>query len=210
MGTVKVESIKNANSFFKIILSNGQSFLLLPDIVYGRSLKEGSIYEKNYLDMLTEENEELLCFNALLKIVGSRLHSTAEIRRKLSLKRFKSTVIEKTILKAVESGVTDDKVAAQCYRNELVAKGYGSLRVKESFRRKGFSKSIIESMISEEDKESSSEKESARNVFCKKLSFLQKDKNLQKQKVKEKIFRFMQGRGYSNDIIFSLIKELME
>ncbi|MEI6056694.1 MAG: regulatory protein RecX [Lentisphaerota bacterium] len=210
MSTVEIEKIEKNKSLFQISLSSGDSFLFLPDIVYGRSLKEGGSYERSYLDSLREDNDELLCFDALLRILRIRLHSTAELKKKLSLKKFKNSIIEKAILKAMETGLTNDNVSAQSYKNELVAKGYGSLRIKESFRRKGFPKEIIEDLISEDSKESYNERENARKLFDKKLSFLQRDKSLQKQKLKEKIFRFMQGKGYSNDIIFSLMKDFKE
>lgn len=210
MCTVEIEKIEKNKALFQINLSTGDSFLLLPDIVYGRSLKEGGSYEISYLNSLREYNDELLCFDALLRILRIRLHSTAELKKKLSLKKFKSSTIEKAIMKAVETGLTNDNISAQSYKNELSAKGYGSLRIKEAFRRKGFSKEVIEDFISEDNKESDNEKENARNIFDKKISFLLKNKNLQKQKIKEKIFRFMQGKGYSNDIIFSLMKDFIE
>ena len=210
MRTVEIKKIEQSKSLFRITLSTGHSFLLLPDIVYGRSLKEGGSYDKNYLNSLIDENDELFCFNALLKILRTRIHSTAELRRKLSLKKFRSSIIEKTILKAVATGVTNDEIAAQCYKNDLLAKGYGSLRIKEAFLRKGFSREIIENSVSEDNQESDTEKDNARDVFNKKLSILSKDKTLQKHKIKEKLFRFMQSKGYSNDTIFSLLKNFSE
>lgn len=207
---IEIKKIEECKSLFKIHLSDGSSHLLLPDIVYGKSLNEGRAYEESYLDSIIDENNEILCFNALLKILQNRMHSTAELRRKLFLKKYKPSVIDKAIKKAIESGVSSDEIAAECYKNELLAKGYGSLRIKAAFLRKGFSRDVIADAIPEDDKQSDSEKENARKIFDKKLSFLLKDKTLQKQKLKEKLFRFMQGKGYSGDIIFSLIKEFVE
>lgn len=210
MNTVEIEKIEKNKDLYRISLSTGDSFLLLPDIVYGRSLKEKGSYERSYLDSIVEENDKLLCFNALLKILRTRMHSTAELKRKLSLKKFKNSIIEKTIRKAVEAGVTNDIIAAQCYENELAVKGYGSLRIKDAFLRKGFSKEIIEEIVTKDNKGTDIEKENARKIFERKLASLLKDKTLQRQKLKEKIFRFMQGKGYSNDIIFSLMKDFKE
>lgn len=195
---------------FRIYLTNGSSYLLLPDIVYGRSLKEGGTYEEDYLNLLIEENYEILCFNALLKILRTRMHSTAELKKKLFFKKFKASTIDKTIKKAQESGVINDEVTAECYKNELLAKGYGPLKIKEAFIRKGFTREFIDNILSYENNDSEMEIENARKIFDKKLSFLQKDKSLQKHKIKEKLFRFMQSKGYSNDTIFSLMKDFSE
>jgi len=207
---LKIEKIGQVKSLLKVTFDNGSSLLFLPDIVYGRSLKEGNSYEESVINALIAQNDESLCFQSLLKILKTRMHSTGELRRKLAAKKFNFSLIEHAIQKALETGVTRDENAAECYKNELSAKGYGSFRIRDAMRRKGFSEDIIDNFITTDTSASDEENENAKRIFEKKLASLKKDKSLLKHKLREKLFRFMQSKGYSSETILSLIKDFSD
>ena len=203
--------IKPVKSLFRVVLDDGSSLFLLPDIMYSRSLKEGNSYEESVIASIIEENSEMLCFQALLKILRTRMHSSGELKRKLAAKKFSYSVIDKTITKAIESGVTNNDRAAEFYRNELISKGYGSYKIRDSMKKKGFDQAEIEKFTSESSEENlEEESENARRIFDKKLAFLQKDKCLTYHKIKEKLFRFMQSKGYPTETILTLMKDFSE
>jgi len=207
---LEIKKIEEIKSLFRVTLSNGSSFFLLPDILYGRSLKEGGIYDEATLNSAMEENSTKLCFDAMLKILRTRMNSTGELRKKLALKKFNYSIIDKTICRAVETGITNDEATAQFYKNELLAKGYGSYRIRDAMMKKGFSKDIIESFTSKSSDNSEEETENARRIFERKLASIKKDKSILKHKLKEKLYRFMQSKGYASETILSLMKDFSE
>jgi regulatory protein len=73
----------------------------------------------------------------LLKLLGSREHSRAELARKLAQKGFPRAVIEMAIEWAVAQGHLDERRFAAAYAEELARKGFGPRAIQKKLRDKG-------------------------------------------------------------------------
>lgn len=202
-----INSIKKSKSFYSITLSNGEGYKLLPEIVSSQNLREGMTIDGEKLSLVITENNNQSCFNELLKFLNRRPHTTFEIKTKLFKKGFKSLQINSAIEKASELKLLNDKNTAEIYISELLHKGYGKHKITQAMKQKGISNDTILELTSNLCKDEQ-EKEKAYDIFYKKLNLLKKNKSLTEQKIKERLFRFMQGKGFSNDIIFTLLRKI--
>lgn len=146
------------------------------------------------------EDVDQACFNELLKILDRRPHTSFEVKAKLYRKSFKSPQINAAIEKALELRLLNDKDTAEVYVSELLNKGYGKRKIIQALKQKGIDSDMIQNLISDSCLDTK-EEEKAYDVFCKRLASLKKNKSLTEQKIKERLFRFMAGRGFSYDLV---------
>lgn len=202
-----INSLKKGKSFYFIMLSNGEAYKLLPETVSSHNIRDGMFLDEKKLNAIVMENDNQACFNEVLKTLNRRPHTTFEIKTKLLKKGFKSLAINTAIEKASELKILDDKNTAEIYISELSNKGYGKRKIVQSMKQKGIDPDTILELTSNLC-QNGKEEEKARDIFYKKLNFLKRNKSLTEQKIKERLFRFMQGKGFSNDIIFGLLEKI--
>ncbi len=202
-----INNFKKEKSFYYIALSNGEAYKLLPDIVCSHNLRIGQVLDEEKLNSIVAENNNQACFNDLLKILNRRPHTTFEIKTKLLKKGFNSSQVNAAIEKASELKLLNDKNTAEIYISELSNRGYGKRKIEQAMKQKGISSDTILELTSELC-QCEKEEEKASDIFYKKLNFLKRNKSLTEQKIKERLFRFMQAKGFSNDIIFGLLRKI--
>jgi len=202
-----INNLKKSKSFYYIKLSNGTVCKLLPEIISRYNIRDGIELDEEKFSAIVKENDNQLCFNELLKILNRRPHTVFEIKTKLFNKGFRSLEINNAIEKASDLKLLDDKNTAEIYVSELSNKGYGRLKIVQAMKQKGINADTIMELTSNLC-QAEQEEEKASDIFYKKLNFLKKNKSLTEQKIKERLFRFMQSKGFSTDIIFTLLKKI--
>ncbi len=139
-----------------------------------------------------------------LNILSFRNHTRQELKQKLIQKGFPEDSV-KTVLSDCErwNYINDDRTASG-YIESLVHKGFGIHRIRNTMRQRGFSKELIHRSISEHDL-ATREIDIARELLKKqhrRINRLKTEKN-----GAAKIIRFLIGKGFSNSVISTLIKE---
>lgn len=180
-----------------IEFENGDSYKISLEQIVKHKLKEDLEIDINYFkDILNEENERET-FNKALDIVSLRDHTCFEVKNKLIKKGYEINAIENAIEKLYEYNfVNDEKYATKYFREASKYKKHGKNKIIYTLRQKGISSSIISSLEFDEDLEL----ETAKSLCQKKLKTLKDD-----EKKKEKIYRYLISRGYSNSVILKVI-----
>lgn len=140
--------------------------------------------------------------NYALTLLAKRNFAEAELTKKLKSKKiFTDEEIEKVIKKLLEVKYLDDSLFIESYiRSQLRNKPQGIKKVKYNLQKKGISKDLIAQKINQADIDETVL--ALEIVKKKKLSF----KNLSNLQQKEKLYRFLLGRGFSAETIYKALK----
>ena len=141
--------------------------------------------------------------DAAYRFLTARVRSEFEVRRKLKEKRFNDDTIALAIERLKELKLLDDADFAICMTKDLVnLKGCGRYYIQRKLKGKGIDPETIEeameSVFAEVD-----EVEVAGRLALRKIRITIDD-----PKEKARISRFLQGRGFSWDIINEVFKGL--
>lgn len=168
------------------------------------NLKEGEELSKKKYDEILENvvlaKAKLTAFNYL----GYKDRTKREIIRRLKEKGFTKDVTKQTLEFLIKYGYINDlEFSKKFVKQRVVSKGYGKYKVVRELKEKGVSEDIIE--IVTEDIEPL-EIEAALKLSIKKARNL----NLEEYKDKQKLYAYLQRRGYSYEIIKNVIAEVIK
>ena len=141
-----------------------------------------------------------------MKLLDIRKRSVFEIRKRLKQKEFEEEIINEVIKELFEYGYLNDEEFAEAYINDRINfNPRGSFLVKKELREKG----IAEDIVNEKIKElfpAEKEIELAKKAAEKKRETLNKD--LEKNKIYQKIGSYLQGKGYTSYIIREVLEDV--
>ena len=135
-----------------------------------------------------------------IKLLARREHSRAELARKLAALGSHEE-IDAVLAELSQSGLLSDARYAEAYVRANAAR-FGSARLRQSMRQKGIDGELIETHLSGAD--TGDELARARAVWARKFAAAPTG-----AKEWARQARFLQGRGFSTDIIRKLLKEPM-
>ncbi len=160
--------------------------------------KKSEIYEKLKLSGDTYR----MALNSALRILTGRDHSKYELIRKLKQRGFKLKDIEKAVLECIRLDyINDERTARVCIR-QLIRKGYGLQRIGYELDKKGLVGERIQDIFSESVSDAD-ELEGAERILKKNFRRFERETDLKKRR--NKIYRFLYGRGFSQDTIRKLV-----
>ena len=143
-------------------------------------------------------------FNTALRLLTRRDHSKYELAQKLKQRDFENDVIEKVFLECERLNYLNDERTARVFIGQLLRKGYGAKRIEHELNRKGLMGKRIAGILVEILSEAG-ERENAERVLIKNIKRF--DREIDRQKRKDKIYRFLYSRGLSNQVISELIEK---
>ncbi|RLD76897.1 MAG: RecX family transcriptional regulator [Bacteroidetes bacterium] len=146
---------------------------------------------------------------ALIKtqnICASQEKCKADIRKKLYDWKIPAMEIEKILKKLVEDKFIDENRYAGFYvKDKYKLNKWGRIKIEFSLRQKQIEQSLITNAVNEINDDEY--KEIFRNELIKKLKSL---RNEESHKLKEKLLRFAQGRGYEAELSILMVGELLD
>ena len=160
--------------------------------------KKSEIYEKLKLSGDTYR----MALNSALRILTGRDHSKYELTRKLKQRGFKLKDIEKAVLECIRLDYINDERTARIYIRQLIRKGYGLQRIGYELDKKGLVGERIRDIFSESVSDAD-ELEGAERILKKNFNRFERETDLKKRR--NKIYRFLYGRGFSQDTIRKLV-----
>lgn len=164
--------------------------------------KDDRVDEKLY-DKLISESSFLKAKDSAFRLLGRRHHSTSELRTKLIKKKFPKEIIQRVLTDLTEKKLLDDEQFAIAYLEEKsVKKKIGLNKLKAELFRKGIDRKIIDKVLLGVDSELSYEQ--AMELAQRKSLSLQR-KEIDKKKLKSKIFSFLSSRGFESDVIMKVL-----
>ncbi len=138
------------------------------------------------------------------RILAVRSHPRAELRRKLRQRSFPHDRIEDLLDRLASLGYLNDAEAARNWVTRRVrARPMGRRLMVQELKSLGLSDSIIEDTISQAY-ENGVELEHARRAADKRLKGLGG-----KDKLRDRLLRFLQGRGFSAQICFQAVDDAL-
>lgn len=144
--------------------------------------------------------------NSCLRLLKYRPRSKREIEVRLKRKKYPKDLIEKVVRDFIDAGLISDKEFAKFWlnwRSEINPRSQNFIRLE--LRQKGISKDLIEEIL---------EPATAEAEFIKAQGLARKQyqrlKNLEPEKIKRRIYGYLQRRGFSHDIIFDVINEIFQ
>lgn len=139
-----------------------------------------------------------------LKLLSYRSRSKRELLQRLKEKGFDSEEIERAIACLEDAGfIKDEELAHGLFQNALERKYLGRKGIKMLLLRRGIRKELINETLSNLTEEM--EQESAKRLVEKKLRTL---KACPEEIIRQKLWRMLERRGFSPDVINYVIKSI--
>jgi len=134
-----------------------------------------------------------------------RMRSRKEIEERLKKKNFSKYIIEDTLVHLTSTGYIDDHAFARAWvRNRINLKPCSRNLLKYELLKKGVDKQIIDAAVSDINDET--EYITARRIARTKLK---KIKPGQEEKIKAKLFGYLNRRGFKVNLSLQIIKEVL-
>ncbi len=145
--------------------------------------------------------------NTAVRMLSRRDHSRFEVRQKLKQRGFGSEAIRAAIADCERLNYIDDERTARVYIGQLVRRGFGFRRIAIELKKKGLQGKRIEDILEQQQVEID-EREIARRVLQKKIKSVEREADRKKRR--DKLYRFLDYRGFSRSIISELLRELTD
>lgn len=193
---MKIERVAKKDAQNVIVyLDNDSKLFLSYEILLKHGLRKDKEISESHFSFLAEENQKYFIKQRALNYLSRRLHSKNELRQKLLQKKYSIELISLILNELEANGLIDDsKFAVQFSEEKIRTKLWGIRKLSAELQKKGIAREIIDtisqSFFPEEENE-----ENAFKAGEKKLKSLSK-RNLEFQKVKEKLFAFLLSKGY--------------
>ncbi len=157
-----------------------------------------------------------------VRLLARREHSRAELRQKLRLKHRNEAPLSDELLdavldKLVEDGYQSDKRFAELLVRQRVANGYGELDIAARLQKKGVDKTLSADVLREFVSENQIDwYAQAAEALIKRSAKLQRvssvdaeDCNALDQRMRNRLIRFLQQRGYTHDQVICALEHLV-
>ena len=133
-------------------------------------------------------------------LLGVRMYSTAEFRRKMYDKEYPGAEIRQVIEDFTRKGYLNDVLYAENLASGMTARGDGKRKIAGKLRAKGIDPEIIGETLSQLDSEIPEEDAAWQALQKKKTALL---READERKRKEKAVRYLAGHGFSASAAFS-------
>ncbi|MBM3248311.1 MAG: regulatory protein RecX [Candidatus Omnitrophica bacterium] len=140
----------------------------------------------------------------VFQLLKFRARSRKEIEDRLKKKKFTRETINSVIDYFDKLDLINDQEFASCWMKSRLTKPLGLRRISFELKQKGITEEIIE-QLKDNIKDSYNEYEVVSDLAKSKLNKL---KNIELDKAKSRIYRYLLSRGFSIDVINEVVSEL--
>jgi regulatory protein len=151
------------------------------------------------------DTPHLKALNSALRILARRDHSLAELVQKLTCRGYGEDVVQGVVAECQRLNYLDDARAARQIIDRMKCKGMGARRIRGELQRRGVEGELAEALL-RECVPAVEEQAMARRLSLKKWKTFAAQTNSQKKKLR--LQRFLLYRGFSDSVIFEVLKEL--
>lgn len=184
---------RGAGECAEVLLSDGSSFFVYPEVPGELGLEEGVKLDVDLLDELRRRRERYLCREKAVELLARREHSSAELKRKLLQREFTTPIIERVLQELREKEWLNDERFARMYaETRLRRKPTGENKLAEELLHKGVPRAIVERTVDEyctDEYQRRAVEEAAEKVIRR------------VGENREKLLRGLRNRGFGMDII---------
>jgi regulatory protein len=156
---------------------------------------------KNPQSAIRNPQSSLTPLDYAYQILTRRAHSEQELAHKLLVKGFSDEVVARTVARLKEQGYLNDDSLAADQTERLRKKGFGMDGIREKLVQKGLPIDTIGQTLAESEK--SEDLESAQKLLASRFSA----DALKYSRQYARAFRLLLRRGYSQDVVESILGE---
>lgn len=205
MKITSIKAQKRKQDRVSIYIDDQFSFGLSQDISYKFHLTVGMEITDEFINEILMKEEERKVLDSALNFLSYRARSEKELYTRLTQKEYPNDFIIKAISYCKEYGYINDKEFALSFiRDKTNLNKYGPKKLRYELYKKGVSQNIIDEVLVP-DKDS--EYEMALDLGLKKIG---RYKNDDKDAIYRKLGGFLQRKGYSHDIVYKVLREIVE
>lgn len=198
----KIETIEYREHYLVIILDSGKRLPCSYDILSVVPPREEELNPET-LDLLIQASSRYTCRQKSLSYLAIRSRSTREMRIYLTKKSFPDDIINETIEFLIDKGYLDDYDFALSYcKSRMARKVEGQRMLKHKLIEKGIDSETIDRVL-EETGAKNIDPERIRELAEWKLNTLKR-----KPGTKERLYRFLMGRGFLWNEVRDILKGL--
>jgi regulatory protein len=181
--------------------------IIAAEVFYTFKLKSASRSHLIVVKKLKAEAGKRQAMNVAVRLLARRDHTRFEIRQKLRQRGFGSDDILAAVAECERLNYIDDRRTARVYIGQLVRRGFGFRRIAVELKKKGLQGKRIEDILEQQQSEID-EREIARRVLQKKIKSFERE--VDRKKRRDKLYRFLDYRGFSRSLISELLREFTE
>lgn len=194
-----IEEIKRNKSSITLVVDGEKIKGVNIEVAMLHGLRKGEIGAEEY-DAFIKDNDKANCKTYVMTMIARKARTEKEIRLKLKEKGFLRPSIEEAIRIAKKYGYISDEDYAKNFV-ETASSRKGGYRIRQELKAKGVSDEYIEQavgLITSDDEEQTARTLAERYMRGKTLD----------DKTREKLFRYLCSRGFSYDIVKTVMREL--
>lgn len=172
------------------------------------SIEEGVLMTLSFFRQLKDAEDLVAIREACFRYLSRRDHSSFELRQKVAKKGYKESDIERVLQNLGEKGYLNDKsFAAKFIEEKTELNQWGPKKIQSHLYKKGINRSIIEEVLSEKTDHLQQQQICVDLVMKRKRHFLREE---DEYKRKQKIYRYLTGRGFSGSVIKKSLPRITE
>ena len=202
-----IERLVKKNEYVYINFDNGGKERIHYEIAVNFGLRKNDEIDDKKLRDILEAEEEFSLKNSALRYLSNRPHSSFELRSKLRKKGYSLQKISRVISDLKQKNYLSDSLFAERYIEENLSKKKGLNKIKAELMNKGVERVIIDSELSKINADDRL-KQNAFELAEKKIKVLQR-KELNNLQLKQKLYGYLNTKGYSFDIIREVVDDLL-
>ena len=150
-------------------------------------------------------DQQQKAMNSAVRILTRRDHTRFEIEQKLKQRGYDPETIQTVVVECERLNYIDDERTAKVFIFQLARRGFGFRRIGLEMFKKGLRGDRFEQIV-EESRLEIDEHGIANRELQKKMKSFEREEDHKKRK--DKIYRFLYSRGFSQSVISELIRGL--
>ena len=207
MKITKIEIQKNNKEKVNIYIDEKYSFSLTTSTFLDFKIKEGMDINEEQINQFKIKDSPKLAFLQAINILSYAEKTEKELIKKLKEKGFDEDSIEYALEKAKNYGYIDDENYIESFiKNKAIPQHWGEQKIIATLMQKGLDKNLIKDKLvilySDEEKE-----ENILEIAQKQLN---KIKDTNKMKRKQKLYRYLLSKGFSYDLVSSTVNKIID
>ena len=203
-----IKIVKKDTKNVIVHFDNDEVLFLSVDIFYKSGLKKNDEISDDRFSSLIKENRLFHIKQRAFRYLGRRQHSTSELRIKLKQKGYETELINDVLDDLKNKNYLGDKKFAKMFVEEKIKlKLLGEQKLRSELIKRGIKSEIISDVL--RNKVSEQDKLSYAMILASKKYDTLRNRNVDKDVIKRKLFTFLNSRGYNYDVIKEVCDELI-
>lgn len=170
------------------------------------SIQKGTMLTPEIWKSLQQSEEVQGVKESLLRYLGRRDHSAAELQRKVAAKGYSPSVIDRVISELEEKGYINDMIFAEKFASDKAEfKQWGPNKIKAALFKKGVNASAAEKVVQNLSGNLEHHQICVDLLRKRKQHFLREHDPMKR---KQKMYRYLAGKGYNSGNITRAIDQI--